>query len=473
MCRSALLLGISIFSTNIQAHSFGQVYNLPIPFPLYAWAASNVLLFSFLIIAYLSSVESPITQTQTRLISFRIPASLDHTSKITRWLGVISLVICITAGYVGNQNPYANISMTLFWIILLLALAYSSVLTGDLYRLLNPWKAIISLLPPNIRYGQWNYPRRLAYWPALAGYTTLVYLELFGPGTPRSLANMLVAYTLINLFGVWFIGSRCWFRYCEFLSVFFRLIGKMAPFRYNGDRRVELKWNLAVAESQNHVSLLLFILFILSSTAYDSLHKTAAWQNLFWVHFYDLALAPHYGSDRISAYSALIPLYDIWQKISLLASPLVYFGIYMLFISMSKRLSGYKDSTLKFGQEFAYSLIPIAVVYHIAHYYTLVYSQGIKTIRLISDPLGKGWDIFGTAGLLRGSIIPDPAIVWHVQVGLIILGHLISVWIAHRVAMNIFDSTRKIIVSQLPILTLMILFTIFGLWVLAEPMKIQ
>lgn len=116
------------------------------------------------------------------------------------------------------------------------------------------------------------------------------------------------------------------------------------------------------------------------------------------------------------------------------------------------------------------TLLPIAFVYHLTHYATLILSHGLKIISLASDPFGWQWNLFGTLHSYRAPILPDMAVVWHSQVGLILIGHVVSVWVAHRVALQFFGVRGKAMLSQLPMLALMIGFTIAGLWILAQPL---
>ncbi len=115
-------------------------------------------------------------------------------------------------------------------------------------------------------------------------------------------------------------------------------------------------------------------------------------------------------------------------------------------------------------------MLPIALVYHVTHYSTLILTQGVKIVSLVSDPFGWGWNLFGTAFTFRAPILPDLGIVWHTQVALILLGHVASVWLAHLVALRVFADRRAAALSQLPMLALMVLFTIAGLWILAQPL---
>ena len=95
----------------------------------------------------------------------------------------------------------------------------------------------------------------------------------------------------------------------------------------------------------------------------------------------------------------------------------------------------------------------------------------MKIISLLSDPFGWGWNLFGTAGLLRAPILPEMGTVWHTQVGLIVFGHIVSVYLAHVEALRLFPSRGRAVLSQLPMLVLMMLFTVVGLWIMLQPIS--
>lgn len=79
--------------------------------------------------------------------------------------------------------------------------------------------------------------------------------------------------------------------------------------------------------------------------------------------------------------------------------------------------------------QFAYSLLPIALVYNLTHYYTLRVEQGT----------------------------------------LILFGHIVSVYLAHLVALRTFGCARQAALSQWPMLLLMVALTTIGLWILSLP----
>ena len=118
---------------------------------------------------------------------------------------------------------------------------------------------------------------------------------------------------------------------------------------------------------------------------------------------------------------------------------------------------------------FGFSLLPIVLAYHVSHYLALLITQGTQLLPLLSDPFGRGWNLFGTADWLRVPLVPSAGAVWHAQVAIIVAGHVASVWVAHVEALRLFGSTRLALRSQWPMLVLMVLFTTTGLWILAQP----
>ena len=165
-----------------------------------------------------------------------------------------------------------------------------------------------------------------------------------------------------------------------------------------------------------------------------------------------------------------MPWYVAWGTLCLLASPFVYLVLYLLTLKLAKLLTGSQRTIGQLALDFGYTLLPIAFVYHLTHYATLILSHGLKIISLASDLFGWQWTVFGTLHSFRAPILPEMGTIWHSQVGLILFGHVVSVWVAHRVALRVFSTRGKAMVSQLPMLALMIGFTIAGLWILAQPL---
>ena len=478
-----LLAGL-LAPTTASAHSFGRSYNLPVPFWLYAYGAAAALLLSFVIAGYFLNTRSVTQHARVR--------SLDNTAwlralqrlrvlPLLKLVSVLCLLLCLLTGFFGNRNPYTNFNMTFFWVIFVLGFAYLTALIGNLYAAINPWRVIAEAIERGIAgftRGRYEYPARLAYWPALALYMAFIWIELFAHNRPHSLAVMLSVYTGINLLGVWLIGKTAWFRYGEFFSVFLRLTAKMAPLDYQPSRdgggrgrlRLRAPFVGVLEDRAENLSLLLFVLFMLSSTAFDGLRLTIPWVNLFWADPFNL-IRPWVGVDPVYAYATLRPVYFTYETICLLLSPFVYLAVYLLFIGLAKWMTRNPRPVRELALIFAFTLLPIALVYNITHYYALLLTQGVKILSLISDPFGWGWDLFGTAMKFRAPILPDMNTVWHSQVGLILLGHIASVYLAHLEALRTFPSLRQALLSQVPMLFLMVLFTVAGLWILSQPIQ--
>jgi len=478
----AALIGL-LLPTPALAHSFGKLYNLPVPFWLYLYGAAAALVVSFLVVAYFVNVQTAVLNARTREIGNAAWVRGLRRLRLLPALKLISvcgLLLCMATGFFGTRNSYANFNMTFFWVVFVLGFAYLTALAGDLYAVINPWKVVVEGLErfsANGWQGRFEYPRRLGYYPALVFYMVFIWIELFAGTQPFSLAAMLLGYSATNLLGVWLIGKIAWFRYCEFLSVFFRLIAKVAPLEYlpgapSGERgrlRLRAPFIGLLQERAEGFSLLLFVLFMLSSTAFDGLRETVPWIKLFWMDFYQL-LKPYVGANTIQGYLTPWTIYLGYQTLALVLSPFLYLAMYLAFIGLAKVVTRSTIPLCELALRFAFPLLPIALVYNITHYYTLIITQGTQMVRLISDPFGLGWNLFGTARWLAAPIIPDAGVVWHAQVFLILFGHIVSVYLAHREALCAFPTRRQATLSQLPMLLLMVGFTTIGLWILSQPL---
>ncbi len=460
------------------AHSFGRIYNLPVPFWLYAYGAAAALLLSFLIAAWFATApKGQGNEWSVDLSSSGFVVALRRLRLrgLLQGLALLCLLLCVLTGFFGSRDPYRNFNMTFFWVVFVLGFAYLTALTGDLYAAINPWRTLAALIGRIWRgylQGRVPYPARLSYWPALLLFMLFIWIELFSFTRPFSLAQWLSVYTVLNLAAVWLFGADAWFRHGEFFSVFLNLTARMAPVDYAPRQHLRLRTPFAGLLQQRAAawSLLVFVLFMLSSTAFDGLRATKTWYMLFWgdVGGYWTQLL---GAPPIHLYPQLRSWYLAFETLCLILSPFLYLGVYLCFVALAKWLGRSAHSLRELALAFACSLLPIALVYHITHYYTLILTQGVKIVSLISDPFGWGWNLFGTAGLFRAPFLPDLGLVWHTQVGLILFGHIVSVWIAHVEALRLFPTRGRALLSQIPMLLLMVAFTTFGLWILAQPIQ--
>jgi hypothetical protein len=462
---------VLLSSIGVSAHVMGVVYNLPIPFWMYAFAASAALVLSFLVVGFFVTAIDAARNFRTLEVAVPCVGAHGIALRIARVLSVFALVLTIWTGLAGPTNPSANLSITFFWVIFALGFSYLTALMGDLYALINPWRVIcdwIGRLGADAFRARMRYPRWLGYYPALAFYMAFIWLELFGQVPPRVLGLILLAYSLVNIGAAALFSPQVWFHYGEMFSVFLRLIGKIAPFDFEpgpaGSIRLRQPFIGLLQEPADHFSLMLFVLFMLSSTAFDGVHDTLPWALIFWRDLYPLL-----SSLIHQPYLFFVHVYYGWQWAMLFASPFIYLAIYLVFVSIMKVVTASERSVRDLALQFAFSLIPIAFVYNVSHYYTLLVGQGPAIFAMISDPFGAGWDLLGTARKYRAPTVLAANGVWHTQVGLILFGHIVSVYLAHVRALELFPKGRQGILSQLPMLMLMVLLTTIGLRILSLP----
>ena len=478
--RTLALLAVCIGATAVRAdaHSFGVLYTLPMPVEMYLYGASAALVASFLIIGLFASPIGLGATRGTRAVADRVASVAIPPAARTaaRGVSVALLLLAVLTGLVGTPETYKNINMTLFWVIFFLGLTYLTPLVGNFYAWLNPWVTIVEALErlvPEAFLGKRSWAAALSYYPAFALYVGFIWLELFGHTTPRSLSIILAGYTLLNVVGAWLFGKASWFKYVEFFGYYSKLLSKLSAVSFDDSNgKLKLRFHRPFKDLMDDypkdLSQLLFILFMLSSTAFDGLRDTVVWVALYWKYFYRAVLT-WFHLDMISTYPAFQHAYATYQTLLLPLTAAIYLAIYLCFVRLSNLAARSQRTTLVTAFYYGYTLIPIAFVYSLSHYFTLFIDQGAQLFRLASDPFGFGWNLFGTARTLIEPYI-DIGIIWNIQVSIILVGHIISVYAAHMLALRL-GGRKAAMIGQLPILVLMVLLTAMGLLILSLPIQ--
>jgi hypothetical protein len=474
------LLFIWLLPDAAQAHSFNVPYVLPIPFWVYVYSCMAMLVVSFAAAAYffatpvIAAVPAPLSRgTGAKGFSGAVGRS---TILVLRCGAIGLLLLSIGSGLIGTKDPLANINMTLFWVVFLLGFAYLIAFIGDVFAIVSPWEAIVDICEGcglNLSKARLGYPASLGYLPALCWYIVLIWIELFTEPRPFVLSTVLLGYSLIVVVGAWLFGRATWLRYGEFFGLFFRLIGAMAPVAYvRTPDRNEWQWHLRppfsgiVDEHTEHLSLLLFVLFMLSSTTYDGLHDTQVWLDIFWKHLLQL-IEPLWGAvDLKERATLIIKWHAVFQRSGLILLLALYVGIYLSVVALAKKVAKTKLTVRELASRFAYALIPIAFVYNVTHYFTFLITQIRMLPWLVTDPLGFGWNLLHLGRVPQWGIL-DMGLIWHTQVALILIGHLVSVCLAHMISLRCFPSRGQALLSQVPMLLLMMAYTSIGLWILS------
>jgi len=200
------------------------------------------------------------------------------------------------------------------------------------------------------------------------------------------------------------------------------------------------------------VAAMAFVILMLSTVTFDGFSRTFVW----------------FGLIGIDPYGPEIALISIDKSVWLVAFFLGFIGIYTITTSLVALLSRSDVSIRTVAFRLVVSLLPIAMVYQLAHYTPFILINGQLIIRLISDPLGYGWNILGTRNW--PIIVPrEWSLLWHYMVILIVLGHVVAVYVAHVIAMRTFGERKIAVRSQYPMMVLMVGYTLLGLWLLSAP----
>jgi len=465
-----------------EAHAFGQRYDLPLPLELYLLGAGATVAASFLVMALVLRGHG-LARAEARLRL--LPAGwLTHgpgrlTGAALKGLAVAGFLLIVAAGLLGSDSPTGNIAPVAVWIVWWVGMAFASALLGDLWRLVNPWSILfagLEALLPRAGPVRPAHPERLGLWPAVALFLVFAWLELLwvDRARPASLAGVILVYSLVTWTGMLVFGRRAWLERGEVFTLVFSLFARFAPLESRAD---DAEGGLylrpygvgLLTATPVSASYLVLVLAILSTVAFDGFVETPGW---FALMDAVMALAP---LRRLLMASGLAPpeLVVLVKTVALAATPLLFLAVYLAtarLIGLAARLGG--GPALGLGAlagSFVLSLVPIAIAYHVAHYFLYLLQNGQLIIPLISDPLGLGWDLFGTASYRAAIGIMNAKDAWHLALAAIIAGHVVAVYLAHATALRLFATPRAAICSQLPMVLLMVGYTMVSLWILSQP----
>jgi hypothetical protein len=443
------------------AHGLVGKQDLPIPKYLFAWGASAVLVISFVGLAVLWP-KPRLEEVRERLV-LRLPVALEILSGL---IGVAIFAIVVYAGLAGVQTSTANLTPTVVYVLFWVGLPVLSVLFGDVFRAFNPWLAIgrgTGWLVKRLGAGAdpLPYPQRLGRWPAAIGILAFAWVELAytNKADPSTLSIMILAYAAAQIVGMSVYGTEAWSRYGDAFGVYFGLFAMLSPLHWvRGELR--LRPPLAGAPKLDRVpGTVPLLCTMIGTTSFDGFSQGPLWTG---TNGLGIQLQHRFLDLGFNAEVAL----EIAFTIGLIGVVLVISGLYRLGVT-GMRSVGENHSATELGRRFVHSLIPIALAYVIAHYCSLLLYQGQAIGYLISDPLGHGSDIFGTADKTIDYGVISANGVWYVQVVALVLGHACGLTLAHDRALSTYRSARAGTRSQYWMLVVMIGFTSLGLWLLS------
>ncbi len=511
------VMALTIPSVSL-AHGFAQRYDLPVPLALYLTGAAVAVALSFVVIA-LFLRRSHTASEYWRFNLFRTSPGrlLGHPALtgLLRFITVMALLLTVVAGLIGNTNPFENFAPTTVWVIWWVGLAYISGLAGDLWALINPWNTVYrscEWFARKVRPGKptclgIRYPKSLGEWPAVVLFLGFVWAELVWPSSdsPRSLGWAVCLYSLVTWTGMFLFGRHAWLRHGEAFSLVFGFLARFAPTEYRTgsstlctacadadgtgthspranclecfesarpeDREFNLRpWAIGlVPENPISQSQMALVLIILSSVTFDGLLATPLWGSVAEWMLYSDVLRPLILALQDPTGNAIAAI----STIALVGFLACFQFLYALFSALMRWLtpSAFRSraSVGDMARLFVLSLIPIALAYHLSHYLSFLMIVGQYMIPLLSDPLGIGWDLFGTSFYVVNIAVINARFIWITSVVAIVTGHIIAVYLSHVMALRLFGNNRAALFSQIPMLFLMVGYTILSLWIMAQP----
>ncbi|MBI5309795.1 MAG: fenitrothion hydrolase [Actinobacteria bacterium] len=467
MATLAVLATTAVVPPTAAAHGFFDRVNPPIPQWLFIWAAAIVLIVSFVALGALWSKPKfgdgnwrPLPAIVSRILTGRIVAVVCGAT------GVVLLATVVVSGLAGRQVVEDNFAPIFVYVVFWIGLVPLSALFGDVFRAFNPWRAIgrataslsraITGRPLRARRA---YPAWLGLWPATCTLVAFALLEYVHSGgmQPRTIAVATIVYSVVTFAGMALFGVDRWLDRGEGFSVYFNLFSRVSVFERRAGTiglRPPLA-GLAGVRPLPGISVLLAVM--IGAVTFDSLGEGPTGQAV----IADLQrTAEWFGLNTVAATQVAL-------VVGLAAVIAAVLGFYRLGIAGVHRVCG-GPSSKQLAVEFAPTLVPIALAYVGAHYLTLLLFQGQAIFALASDPLGNGSDLFGTAGTMIDRGLVGSTTIWYMQVGLVVVGHVAGLMLAHDRALVLYRNPRDVLRSQLWMLGVMVGFTVLALWLLSQ-----
>ena len=379
-------------------------------------------------------------------------------------VGVGLLALTVYAGLEGVQSAQANFAPTFIYVIFWVGLVPASILFGDVFRAFNPWRAIA----------------RGAGWLAVTGRRTAAgALPLPGaarqvaggagaawasPGsswptrtatTPARSRSPRWSTPRITLVAIACFGTEAWIARGEAFSVYFNLFSRISPVEVR-DGRLGLRAPLgALTRLDPGPGTIALLVVMIGTVAFDGASEGQPWTDI----------APDIQDFFTSIGFSLGTALELTFTVGMLIGLALVAAVYLLGIAGVRTVD--RRPFGEIARSYVHTLVPIAAVYVIAHYFSLLAYNGQAIAYLASDPLGEGSDLFGTADATIDYGVIGATAIWYVQVGVLVAGHVCGLVLAHDRALAMYEKARAATTSQYWMLAVMVAFTTGGLFLLS------
>lgn len=426
------------------AHGLGGRTDLALPGWLFSWGAAVVLAVSFFALAALWT-EAKLETARTRPL-FSIPALIEP---LCGAIGVAIFAALVYFGFAGNQDADQNVVPTFVYVFFWTMLPLISALFGDVFRPFNPWRAVglgAHWLRRRRLHGEQNaaprfaYPEKLGRWPAVIGLFAFGWLELVSGEDgrkPALIASLAIAYFVFQLAGMSLFGARRWLDRGDAFGTYFEFFSRISPLTVE-QRRFGVRMPLSgLTDIPALAGTVVFVATMIGITVFDGIERGGIWQSIA-------------GSDP----NRLVMTIGLFLSVGLVV------GFYRLGVAGMEG-SHIEKTPRELSMMFAPSLVPIALGYLVAHYFSFMIFVGQALPHVIAHPMGN-------SGAPSVDYFVSGKVIWWVQVAALLAGHVAGLIVAHDKATAVWGKARAAAQSQTWMLVVMVGFTSLGLWLLSQ-----
>jgi hypothetical protein len=432
------------------AHGIGGSQDLPISLPFALAGGAAALAVSFIVLVLAWPTPRFHAATHGRPLPAALARALDGgvLPFLLRAAGLLLTGYVTWAALEGPDN-LANPTFGVVYVLLWVGIVPASLLFGPFYRAVNPVRTLHVLVSKvtggDPREGVLRLPSWVGLWPASLGLLAFVWLELVSPDQAFlwTVRLWFAGYFAVVFVGAAVFGDR-WIAAADPFEAYSTLLGHLSPFGRTADGTLVARSPLHNLDGVPAVPGLVAVVGVLvGSTAFDSFQDS-----LPWVRF----------SQRLAVDDVLL------GSLALIAFCLVVAGLFALATTAAPPTEGVERSHLP--RLYAHSLVPIVVGYMVAHYLSYFVEVGQQTLIYLSDPMVDGSNYLGTADLQVSYWLSlHPTFLATTKVLAIVGGHVLGVVASHDRAVRLLPLRHRL-TGQLPLLLVMVIYTISGLYLL-------
>jgi hypothetical protein len=431
------------------AHGIGGAKDLPIPAEYAIAGAGAALALSFIVLALAWRTPRFDAATSGRPVPAWLAGTVDHPAFgiVVRLLGLAFFGFVVWAAVAGPDlliNPTFGVVYVLLWV----GIVPASLLLGPVYKAVSPVRTLnlvfARLTGGDPEHGVVELPRWVGYWPAAAGLFAFVWLELVYPESTYlgPIRLWFAVYVAVLLVGGALFGSS-WFARADPFEVYSTLVGHLSVFGRRADGTLVFRSPLGNLDGVIAAPGLVAVISVLfGSTAFDSFNDSNVW--LRYTQSLDINIAVLNTFVMLGACAIV--------------------GVTFAAATMATGVEDLPRGTLP--NLFAHSVVPIIVGYMFAHYLSYFVETGQQTLIQLSDPMANGSNLFGTADWdVNYWLSTHPTFLAVSKVVAVVTGHVLGVIAAHDRAVRLLPRRHQL-TGQLPLLFVMVFYTVSGLYLL-------